>query len=290
MGTLAAEISGTSLEPGDVVLTGSNAPISRAIQRATGSPVSHVLLAMGDGMVAEATEFLGTPSDRSGGIYLRSLHDALDGADLHTIIVRRPLGVDHDRVLAATAHFLEQQPTYSGSGLVFTGALVVLGALWTERVADLVFGTEITTTMETTIADIVADGDRRMVCAEFAYRLLHHADVPLRHDALFLADAIEHLPPVDSPVEDDVDVSITLDDLQSALRAATRTPEAGTDPTALMRLGWPTYVRLVGRQLRRAYGRRRSEVDDGDIADLITPRDFVDMRPFEDLVEIVAPD
>ncbi len=281
------------LEPGDVIVTGNHDPVSAAIQRATGSQVSHVMVCVGDGMIVEATEYRNLADDRHGGVYLRPLSEVIAGKYVDRIVVRRPATVRHDIVVAAARRFLDDQPVFSSSGIVFTGLLVGLGQFWTERAADLMLGEDRADELERRFADIVADGTKRIICAELVYRILHEAHVPLAHDGLFLQDAIRHVRPLD-PLADAIgslsDGSPpalgSVERLALALEEADRLPEAPDSESAIDRLGWPMFLRLTSRHVRRAYQQRRDELDDGDIADLITPRDFLAMRPFDDLLDL----
>jgi hypothetical protein len=141
--------------------------------------------------------------------------------------------------------------------------------------------------IEAYLAEIVADGPARLVCAELVYRLLHDAHVDLTHDDLLLRDAICHVrsmrPSVDCP---DSPPSDTTERLARALELAGRQPEPIGTRSAVASLGWPRYLRLLARQVCDAYEQRRSETDDGDVADLVTPRDLLTMQPFETIADL----
>lgn len=285
MSDLRALFDGVGVRAGDVILTGNRDHVSVAIQRLTRCDVSHVVLAVGDGMIVEATEYRNLADDRHGGVYLRQLEDALASEYVDHVVVRRPLGVVHDALLASAARFLASQPVFSSSGLVLTGLLVALGRSWTESASDVLFGRAAADRLEAQIAALVADGPRRVVCAEFVYRVLHDAHVPLTHAELFLADSARHLDALTPPAAATAMLGSSTQRLRQAVATAARVPESPDVQSAIARLGWPTFLRVAARQVADGYRRRCAETEDGDIADLVTPRDFLEMEPFDDVLE-----
>lgn len=59
----------SALDPGDIILSTTDSPISETIRTATGSEVSHAAIYVGDGRIVEAIE---------GGVILRSLDTAIE--------------------------------------------------------------------------------------------------------------------------------------------------------------------------------------------------------------------
>jgi hypothetical protein len=237
--------------------------------------------------LVEATEYRKLATDRNGGVYHRRIVEAVADDHLDRIVVRRPIGVVHSAVVAAAERFLREQPVYSSSGLMFKSVLVGLGGGWSERTAELFVGDETEDAIEAYLAEIVADGPARLVCAELVYRVLHDAHVELAHEDLLLRDAICHVRALPVPLDyPDAQPRTTADRLATAFELAGREPEPIGSPPEIGRLGWARYLRLVSRQVRDAYERRRSETGDGDVADLVTPRDFLMMQPFETLADL----
>ena len=282
-------------KPGDLILTGNTDRVSRLIQWGTRSHSSHVAIVSAPNQVVEAYDYGLTPEEWDEGVYRNCLSHVVDRSPtLGSLIVRRPANwasVDQERLDVALREAEENSPPFPTTGAGLTSMLVLLThpgfrrrLAWTGPVGRWLIEFLIDLLVKT-----VADGPRRVHCAELATRLYTGVGIELRFRDLALGGILFELPASsaspDGHLEVDSEHRQRLSELVGPPRRACRSQLPGLDDRQRRRLALRARWRATGGVLQatvRATRRRWRESDwyEPDMADLILPADLERATPF----------
>lgn len=174
-----------TLEPGDLVLSGSRDSLSRLIRWGTMSGFSHVSVALNNRRLLESYDWAGSPSEDDGGVGRLSVHRYADRGSLLNLAVLRPKKLDKASFERITEHVIYHSPPFPSSTgvlLAFAGfgdhpQLRIPGArAYVEKRLHL-----------------LGDGAARVTCAEFAARVYLESGLELRFQTLRLLAYVELL-------------------------------------------------------------------------------------------------
>jgi hypothetical protein len=122
----------SELSFGDMVLCQGKYVESEAIEQATNSPFSHILMVW---LPAGATQWLTIESTASKGVHIGLLSDYIDSYDGDLLLVRRPILADADKLAALNAGFALLDDAYDWQQEVTTAAHKLLRLLPIDKPA-----------------------------------------------------------------------------------------------------------------------------------------------------------
>jgi hypothetical protein len=280
MQTDVSPIEAVGLQPGDVVLTALAGPLSSFIQRVAGVPVSHAAIMVTAEVALEARDDQLELSETTGRAFWATIGELINHDSIDYVVVRRPTGgVDVERLKAWAIGVGSGDVPFASAGLTMMGALKLWSAAEARVIGDRLHSQRLGRVggwlrrERRELAEAIADGPVRLICAELVYRGLHAADVRLDFDGAEFATAISDLPDVADLVLDptgrdlDAEIGILVDERITSPGPVTSAPERRPR------------LRRAASNLRTRWIVRHQEVHAGDRADLITPRDLLLLDP-----------
>ncbi len=263
----------TACQPGDVLLTGQAGGLSRLITWLGDAPISHALLVVSDGVAIEARDARWDLRERGQGVRLITL-DSLEQFGYASVIVVRPREpVDVSALQAWSVATHDTIAPFASVGLTVMGPLL-LAAQVEARVPALLRGfgpfsalvQRLVARRRHRIAEVIADGTHRVICAELVYRGLLAAGVEVDLRVAQFATAMDDLP--DARVRS-VYGSVTVEDIYQRARPATSVAKSELPRP---RWRWAVAAARAGWSRLRT---RAADRPDGDDADLVTPADLL---------------
>jgi hypothetical protein len=259
------------------LLTGSRSLSSWIIRRGTKSDYSHAIAVTGDSELTEANDLTMTPNEDDEGVYGLSYEDLADRADSLTgLKLLRPTIVDTARLSEVARTMRERSPGYPSFGAYWLSA-----AKWsTDLIRPNDSGQRQRTSRVRKLAgralhrklDFIGDGDLRLHCAEFIYRLYRTAGTPVRFARPVLRRSMRWLDiHAGGPAE-----------MGPAIEHPKRRAEPGTwsnHRNPLRR--WSSNVVAAGSESAVAARERWTETSAPDHGDFVVPGDFELAEPFE---------
>jgi hypothetical protein len=275
------------LEPGDVVLTTRSGALSALIRRAADVPVSHAAIMVTPYLGIEARDDGMRVADESGGVYLCTREQLVTEGVVSYVAVRRPPAINAAVLQSWAIERVLSEERFASVGLAMMPALKIMTAFAdlldrageSTSVSRVTLGTQ-TRARSVRLAEAVADGVSRLICAELVYRALLNSGCELDLTNAFFASAMTSLPPSRS---DDVSVwredpALTLIEL-----AATRKPSPGSALRSSDELSAAVF--LAVSNLTRHWRSRHVSDFPGDRADLVTPGDLLRLPPLTTVAE-----
>ncbi len=283
---------GETMEPGDLVLSGSSDLISRLIQISTASHVSHVAVAVSADALLEAYDYGFTPIETDEGVFKTDLSDFVTRSNqLDRLVVRRPCGLDHALMAEVLESAITNSPPYPTAGAALMSLLLATAKPSVQRLLAALLGRGRLDAALETLVGMAADGSEQVHCSEIATRLYTAAGVELRFIEPVLLAHMHRVAAARSTGSHIVAVDHAQQHRLSSLghslsRRATRS-------------GWPRPVRGNGSltasrskvDLSLDTGSTamkvvRDRLDDAgihqsDLADLILPADYERAEPFD---------
>jgi hypothetical protein len=265
---------------GDVLLTGQRGGLSTVITRAGGAPVSHALLVVAPGVALEARDARWDLKEQGSGIRLVRLESLADLKFELLIAVRPHQSPDGDAMRAWASGVIANAAPFASVGLTAMAPLLLAAQLearvqkWgpLRPLLEPMFRRR-----RRHLAELVADGNHRVICAELVYRGLLSGGVEVDLSVAQFATAMAELP--DAPI--------------SGGHGSLPTPSEGdlfdqavpSRIVAKSSLPKPTWRYVMNashagwKQLFRRAGRDHS----GDKADLVTPADLLKSSTMSEL-------
>jgi hypothetical protein len=262
---------------GDVLLTGQRGGLSSTITWAGGAPVSHALLVVAPGVAVEARDARWDLEEQGKGVRLVRL-DSLPALNFELVVGVRPKEApDADALKRWALHVVEQTAPFASVGLTAMAPLLLAAQLEarTDRYGPLARVVRpFLTRRRRHLAELVADGTHRVICAELVYRGLLAGGVEVDLSVAQFASSIEELPEVrvesGAPYESHDQLAPSDVDL---LQAAG--PSRVLNPASLPKPRWKFALRALRSGWRQLMLRASRRDHAGDRADLVTPADLM---------------
>jgi hypothetical protein len=243
------------LQPGDILLTTTWSPLSRAIAIFSGSPYSHAVLCAGGSVGWEAMDQPYNASESGGGIRRIDIPDVLLHPTVRRIAHLRPHEPPSEaRLLSAIENLRngdQQPPTFATAGIVLYRASQRLSAA-------------------------VADKSRTVTCSEFVTRALEQAGVNLGFEIGLLHHVV-------------ADVSPSYDIYQQPDTNPTGHGVANGEPLMVPLLDWPKRAVRGVLEIVPTIRRRTNNPYGGDQTDFITPAHLLTCRALRVVRKIERP-
>jgi hypothetical protein len=265
---------------GDVLLTGQRGGLSTLITRAGGAPVSHALLVVAPGVAVEARDARWDLKEQGSGIRLVRL-ESLAHLKFELLIAVRPLvAPDADAMRAWASGVVANAAPFASVGLTAMAPLLLAAQLEARvhRWGPLrPFLEPLFRRRRRHLAELVADGTHRVICAELVYRGLLSGGVEVDLSVAQFAIAINELPAAAT--------SGGHGSLPTPSEADLLGQAGPSRIVAKSSLPKPTWRYLVNatqagwKQLFRRAGRDHV----GDQADLVTPADLLKSSTMSEL-------
>jgi hypothetical protein len=256
---------------GDVLLTGQRGGLSSTITWAGGAPVSHALLVVAPGVAVEARDARWDLKEQGKGVRLIRLESLTELSFELVVAVRPQQQPDAPSIRRWAAHVVEQTAPFASVGLTAMAPLLLAAQLEARShrfgpLAGLV--RPFLQRRRRHLAELVADGSHRVICAELVYRGLLAGGVHVDLSVAQFSSSLAELPP--APVPESAGVIPTEAELLARSTASSVLGKAS--------LPKPRH-RFAMNALRsgvRQFIRRASRHDHkGDQADLVTPADLL---------------
>lgn len=178
-----------ALQPGDVLLTTTWSPLSRAIAIFSGSVYSHAVLCAGGSIGWEAMDQPYNTTETGGGIRQTDISKVLRHPTVRRVAHLRPHKPPTEARLSSAIENLRagdpRPPTFATAGIVLYGALVV---------SQLPGFTRIFRRVSVHLSAAVADKSRTVTCSEFVTRALEQSGVNLGFEIGLLDDVVSDIP------------------------------------------------------------------------------------------------
>lgn len=243
-------------QPGDLVLTGADDPISRLIQLVLDTRYSHAAIVHEPGRVLEAYDRNLLRRDTDEGVFSIPMERVIDRADhgLTAIAILEPRDLHASSMTATAVDACAANPPFStiAAALIGVHLLAERGAAAIDRERDLA------ELVADRWVDYLGDGPKRMSCGEFAAWFYSDAGLNLDFGAPRLGQLIARMDDVEV-----VDGRIVLG--RRILPTASAPPTAGG------------FLERA-RQIISGFG--YNEDDEADAFDLIMPPDFLTSNQF----------
>jgi hypothetical protein len=268
------------LKPGDVILSSRAGLLPSLLRRAGDMPVTHAAIAITDRHGIEARDNHWELSDSTGGVFLRPVDELTGAKGLQLVVIRRPPFINESALQTWAIDRILGAHTFSSSGLAMMGPLRAL-----IRLADLdgpgnrpLRASAARWAMQRTavLAEAVADGITRLICAELVYRGLLTAGCPLDLTNALFEDALAALPEAQPDVRSSWDSNpVEVIEALAIVARPFREPSitGSADAASLIAEGLGNFT--------DQWRRRHSEAPNGDQADLVTPGDLLTARPLQ---------
>jgi uncharacterized protein YycO len=160
-------VEGSALQPGDILLTSVATLNSFGIRLGTFSPVSHAVLYLGDGRIAEAV---------GSGVRARNLSDVIDEEQM--VVAFRVPGLDPMHAMQMQAWALQQVGTrYNTTGVLLNAPFVL-----NRRVCELpLIPSAVSNFCVTGMAmvQLGASRDDQFFCSQFVLEAYNQAGLPI---------------------------------------------------------------------------------------------------------------
>ena len=270
---------------GDVLLTGQRGGLSKMITWAGGAPVSHALLVVADGVAVEARDARWDMREEGKGVRIVRL-DSLPALLFYSVIAVRPHQQPNGEAMRQWAVDVERADAPFASVGLSAMAPLLLAAQIEARAHRLgllgVLFHPFFRHRRRRLAELVADGTHRVICAELVYRGLQSGGVEVDLSVAQFATSMAELPAAVAPVPNVTAVPTGEELLARALPSSVLSPSSLPQPRlkyliAAASAGW-------GQLKRRAH---RDYT--GDRADLVTPADLLRSPTMRHLWEWKAP-
>lgn len=277
---------------GDVLLTGQRGGLSQLITWAGGAQVSHALLVVATGVAVEARDARWDLREEGKGVRLVRL-DSLPHLSFHSVVAVRPHREPNAELLRSWAHEVVQHDAPFASVGLTAMAPLLLAAQMEARAHRFGpfsrFAHPFLQRRRRKLAELVADGTHRVICAELVYRGLLSGGVEVDLSVAQFAVAMSELPApevtattpsfradeggIDSEVgfNHDVPASRVPSEADLLMRAVA---SKVLSPAALPRPRWKFLLEAVRSGLRQL-DRRAGHDHQGDRVDLVTPADLL---------------
>jgi hypothetical protein len=261
-----------SCAAGDVLLTGQPGGLSTAINWAGGAPVSHALLVVAPGVAIEARDSRWDLREEGRGVRLVKLDSlALLGFAL-VVAVRPQAEVQQSQLRAWAAAAVAGTAPFASVGLTAMAPLLLAAQLEARvhRLGPLgpVFAPFLRRRRRH-LAEVVADGHHRVICAELVYRGLLSGGVEVDLSVAQFASSLVDLP---AALPLNATLSRPAPSEEDLLRQAT--PSTILAKSSLPSPRW----KHLGSALKagvRQFVKRAGRDHVGDKADLVTPADLM---------------
>jgi hypothetical protein len=263
-----------SCRAGDVLLTGQPGGLSSAINWAGGSPVSHALLVVAPGVAIEARDSRWDLREEGHGVRLVRL-ESLSLLGFALVVAVRPLrAVEEPELRRWAAAAVAGTAPFASVGLTAMAPLL-LAAQLEARVHRFgllgpVFGPFVKRRRRH-LAELVADGHHRVICAELVYRGLLSGGVEVDLSVAQFASSMVDLPAVSSPAG--TSLSAAEAPSAEALLLQAR-PSTILAKSLLPSPRWKYLISALTAGARQFVRRARRD-HSGDKADLVTPADLM---------------
>jgi hypothetical protein len=258
-------------QAGDVLLTGQRGGLSSTITWAGGAPVSHALLVVAPGVAVEARDARWDLKEQGKGVRLVRLESLTELSFELVIAVRPQREPDATSMRQWAAHVVEQTAPFASVGLTAMAPLLLAAQLEARSHRFGPFARFVRPFFQRRrrhLAELVADGSHRVICAELVYRGLLAGGVEVDLSVAQFSTAISELPP--APIPKTSGAVPTEAELLARSTASTVLGKAS--------LPKPRHRFALGaiRSGMRQFVRRASRHDhSGDQADLVTPADLL---------------
>ncbi len=260
---------------GDVLLTGQRGGLSNLITWAGRAPVSHALLVVASGVAVEARDARWDLKEEGKGVRLVRL-DSLPQLSFHSVVAVRPHQEPNAESLRRWAHeVLQHDAPFASVGLTAMAPLLLAAEMEARahRLGPLGrFAHPFLRRRRRKLAELVADGTHRVICAELVYRGLQSGGVEIDLSIAQFAVAMAELPTaIPGGPGRDAAASLVPSEQDLLTRAVA---SRMLSPAALPRPRWRFLVDAIRSGLRQL-DRRAGHDHQGDRADLVTPADLL---------------
>lgn len=280
MHTNVSPIADITLRPGDVVLTALAGPLSTLMQRIAKAPVSHAGMMITGDIALEARDSHLELCETTGRAWWVTLDELINHDSIDYIAIRRPPAslLDVQRLHAWAVRAGVGDVPFASAGLTMMGALKVYSHAEARVLGNKLHSQPLgriaarVRRERRDLAEAIADGPSRLICAELVCRGLHAAGVDLDLEHAEFGAALGDLPHI-APLE----IVPSPGDPERIEEMAERrdlTPGPITSaPERRPRL------RRAAANFRNRWTARHGEPNTGDRADLVTPRDLLTLAP-----------
>jgi len=263
---------------GDLILTGGSDFVSKAIQRLTRGHYSHATIAIEDGHVVEAIDYV---NESTGGLFGTTFSTLCTRSDVNRISVFRPIGLDEPELARAVADAQSARPSFDSAGILLLGAL--RGAEFAQRRLQLARPAATRAQSQRAherlegLVDLAGDGLHRVHCAELVTRLYAKAGLNLTFSQPTFLHLLADLDPAPARASKSTSLpriaafpeqrhNIAMGIASHGLRPGHQNP--------------PDSMWLI-RQIVNSAAGRRTERTRADHADFVVPSDLAKAQPFD---------
>lgn len=267
---------------GDLILTGSGDAASRVIQYGSCSQYSHAAIVTDHGMVTEAYDYSLTLAENDEGVYHTSFADFLARSEkLQTVMIRRPVGVDVDRLKAAAKDLHRDSPPYPTFGALMlsvcrmfseTVPLLAEGLFGQRRVGKRIHRR--LDDLATKQVRFIGDGARKIHCAESVLLLYEQAGVVVELPDPLLWRSMARARPFEANGRDQRHRRTVTSE-----RIGRPQPSRTRSANLVMRSVLAIHRLVEG--LPRAMAGRLCRMNEAGPSDYVFPADLVAAEPFE---------
>ncbi len=268
--------------PGDVLLTGQRGGLSSAITWAGGAPVSHALLVVAPGVGVEARDARWDLKEQGSGIRLVRL-DSLADLKFELIVAVRPhQAPDADAMRAWASSVVSNAAPFASVGLSAMAPLLLAAQLEAHAqkwgpLRPLV--QPMLRRRRRRLAELVADGNHRVICAELVYRGLLAGGVQVDLSVAQFAVAMNELPVAVAAGADSAKTGALPSEDELLSQAG---PSLVLAKSSLPKPTW-RYLWNAGRAGWKQFFHRAGRDHAGDQADLVTPADLLKSSTMHEL-------
>lgn len=278
---------------GDILLTGQTGGLSRMITFFGDAPVSHAMLCISSEVAIEARDSRWDLREQGQGVRLVKLR-SLEALAFGLVVVVRPSShVDAAALRSWAVSTLDAALPFASVGLTAMAPLLVAAQVearsrWVlSRLGPMGrMAFRVVVSRRRHMAELVADGTRRVICAELVYRGLRAAGVAIDLSEAQFAGAMAELPdghrdvsaPIDMPIEP-TGSSASAGSHPALTITVAELTERAVDSVVLAKADLPRprwrWALAASQAGWTSLRMRAKDRPDGDDADLVTPADLL---------------